>query len=68
METYPQAKEIGDRFGLLKAYESLQMCKVTVCTKSPAIPAAAGRLFHSTHCTCGQNMYSSPYENLELCI
>lgn len=34
METYPQAKEIGDRFGLLKAYESLQMCKVTVCTKS----------------------------------
>lgn len=34
METYPQAKEIGDRFGLLKAYESLHMCKVTMCTKS----------------------------------
>lgn len=34
METYPQAREIGDRFGFLKASESLQMCKVTASTKS----------------------------------
>lgn len=34
METYPQAKEICDRFGLLKAYKNLQMCEVTTCTKS----------------------------------
>lgn len=33
MGTYPQAREIVDRFGLLKAYESLQTCKVTVCAK-----------------------------------
>lgn len=33
METYPQTEEIGERFGLLKAYESLQICNVTACTK-----------------------------------
>lgn len=34
METYPQAREIGDRSGFLKTSESLQMCKVAACTKS----------------------------------
>lgn len=33
MGTYPHAEEIADRFGFLKAYGSLQMCNVTVCTK-----------------------------------
>lgn len=34
----PTSKEIGDRFGLLKAYESLQMGKVTMCKKSQLFP------------------------------
>lgn len=33
MGTYPQVRERADRFGLLKAYESLQMCNVAVRKK-----------------------------------
>lgn len=33
MGTYPHGIQIVDRFGLLKAYESLQMCNVIVGAK-----------------------------------